>query len=49
MDAPDMYEKIMHSLKPSKGDIIAIGSKGTYQKGEYSAIAAAWTLLESND
>lgn len=46
---PDTYKKIIDSLKPREGDVIIIGSAATYDKAEYGAIAAAWTLIDDND
>jgi predicted transcriptional regulator len=48
-DAPELYDKIINSLKPKKGDVIVIGSADTCDKAEYGAIAAAWTLLDDED
>jgi len=44
-----VHGKIVSSLKPNEGDVIVIGSADTWDKAEYGAIAAAWTLLNNND
>jgi hypothetical protein len=47
-ESPNAYENIMRSLKPKEGDVIVIGSAETWNKAEYGAIAAAWTLFNDD-
>jgi len=47
-DFPSVHETIMHALKPSDGDAVVIGSADTWEKAEYGAIAAAWTLFDDD-
>ncbi|MBX5326781.1 MAG: DUF4443 domain-containing protein [Candidatus Bathyarchaeia archaeon] len=48
-DFPSIHATIMKTLKPSNGDAVVIGSAETWEKAEYGALAAAWTLLDNED
>jgi len=48
-DFPSINATIMKTLKPSSGDAVVIGSAETWEKAEYGALAAAWTLLDNED
>ncbi len=45
----EAYGRIMDSLTPREGDAIVIGSADTYDRAEYGALAAAWTLIDDDD
>jgi hypothetical protein len=46
---PDVYKKVMSSLKPTEDDVVVIGSADTWSRAEYGAIAASWTLFDDSD
>jgi len=47
-DFPRAFNQITQQLPPEEGDVIVIGSADTWDKAEYGALAAAWSLIENN-
>jgi len=47
-DFPVAFRQIEVLLKLKENDAIVIGSAETWSKAEYSALAAAWTLIEND-
>jgi predicted transcriptional regulator len=47
-DFPDAFKKITRGLPLEENDAIVIGSADAWDKAEYGAIAAAWSLIENN-
>ena len=47
-DFPSDFHQITKLLEPEENDAIVIGSADTWEKAEYGALAAAWTLIADN-
>ena len=47
-DFPTAFNQITRRLEPKNNDVIVVGSADTWQKAEYGALAAAWTLIQNN-
>jgi predicted transcriptional regulator len=47
-DFPDAFSKITKHLLLEENDVIVIGSADAWDKAEYGALAAAWSLIEND-
>ncbi len=47
-DFPAVFNQINSRLKLEDNDVVAVGSAETWEKAEYGALAAAWTLIEDD-
>jgi len=47
-DFPAAFNQITELMEMDDNDVIVIGSADTWERAEYGALAAAWTLIESN-
>jgi len=47
-DFPTAFDQITKRLPLEEGDVIVIGSADAWDKAEYGALAAAWSLIENN-
>jgi len=47
-DFPAVFNQISGRLKLEDNDVIVVGSADTWEKAEYGALAAAWTLIEDD-
>lgn len=46
-DFPKAYCKLVEKVQLKEDDVIVIGSADAWEKAEYGALAAAWTLIEN--
>ncbi len=44
-DFPEIYNQITNRLELEENDVVVIGSADTWEKAEYGALAAGWTLI----
>ncbi len=47
-DFPDAFRHITEKLQLEENDVIVIGSADTWDKAEYGALAAAWSLIDNS-
>lgn len=47
-DFPTAFNQITRRLEPEENDVVVVGSADTWEKAEYGALAAAWTLVQNN-
>jgi len=47
-DFPTAFNQISRRLKLEDNDAVVVGSADTWEKAEYGALAAAWTLIQNN-
>jgi len=47
-DFPVAFSQISGLMELEENDVIVIGSADSWEKAEYGALAAAWTLIENN-
>jgi len=47
-DFPVAFSQIIGLMELEENDVIVIGSADSWEKAEYGALAAAWTLIENN-
>lgn len=47
-DFPDAFSEITRHLLLEENDVIVIGSADAWDKAEYGALAAAWSLIEND-
>ena len=47
-DFPVAFNQITGLMELEENDVIVIGSADSWEKAEYGALAAAWTLVENN-
>lgn len=47
-DFPDAFHHITEKLHLEENDVIVIGSADTWDKAEYGALAAAWSLIDND-
>ncbi len=43
-DFPEIFNQITKQLELEENDVVVIGSADTWEKAEYGALAACWTL-----
>ena len=44
-DFPEIFNQITKQLELEENDVVVIGSADTWEKAEYGALAAGWTLI----
>jgi predicted transcriptional regulator len=47
-DFPDAFKKITQGMSLEENDAVVIGCADTWDKAEYGALAAAWSLIEND-
>jgi len=47
-DFPVAFNQITKRLELEDNDVIVVGSADTWERADYGALAAAWTLIENN-
>jgi predicted transcriptional regulator len=47
-DFPEAFKKITKGLLLEENDVVVIGSADAWDKAEYGALAAAWSLIEND-
>jgi hypothetical protein len=47
-DFPSAFNQITKHLLLEENDVVVIGSADAWDKAEYGALAAAWSLIENN-
>lgn len=47
-DFPEAFSQITKSLSLEENDVVVIGSADAWDKAEYGALAAAWSLIEND-
>ncbi len=47
-DFPAAFNQITRRLELEDNDVIVVGSAESWEKADYGALAAAWTLIQNN-